>query len=367
MRTILLIGWWLGWATCVSAQAPAICVVCKQPLSGRHFKINSPSIPGQPLMCETCAKWPDHCAVCGLPVKMNFVQLGDGRLLCEFHSAEIVLAQPEAQSVFAEVKRDLHRLLAGTDVLPDRNITVCLVDHGMLEKLFESRTSTHDKSTIQGLTHTRSVGGKRYEHIVYLLSGLSRARLAAVAAHEYAHTWINENLPADRKLARDAIEGFCELIAYKLMVERNEPLETRSLLANEYTHGQIHAFVKADADYQLWWVLRWMLAGEDVQLNLADLDRLRIVRSGSTQPLTWQPGLAILTPVPDTLLLRGLSGPAQRRLALINDCTLALNEEGRVRVGTSNVTVRCLAISNDAVVIRVNGAAEVTRLALRAH
>ena len=69
--------------------------------------------------------------------------------------------------------------------------------------------------------------------------------------------------------------------------------------------------------------------------------------------------------MPDTLLLRGLSGPTQRRLALINDRTLALNEEGRVRVGTSNVTVRCLAISNDAVVIRVNGADEVMRLALR--
>jgi Zn-dependent peptidase ImmA (M78 family) len=39
--------------------------------------------------------------------------------------------------------------------------------------------------------------------------------MASVAAHEYAHAWMHENIPPTRKLDPNAVEGFCELVATK--------------------------------------------------------------------------------------------------------------------------------------------------------
>jgi hypothetical protein len=68
--------------------------------------------------------------------------------------------------------------------------------------------------------------------------------------------------------------------------------------------------------------------------------------------------------VPTTLTLKGISGGPGARFALINDRTFAKSEQGRVRVGESNVTVRCLEILNDSVVIQINGAQDKTQLTL---
>ena len=79
------------------------------------------------------------------------------------------------------------------------------------------------------------------------MSGLGRGRLAAICAHEYTHTWLHENVPSDRALDRDTVEGFCELVAYKLMTQRHEEGEKKVILANAYTRGQVNAFVQAEA------------------------------------------------------------------------------------------------------------------------
>jgi hypothetical protein len=64
-------------------------------------------------------------------------------------------------------------------------------------------------------------------------------------------------------------------------------------------------------------------------------------------------------------VLRGISGTPQRRFALINDATLQKGEQGKVRVGGTNVVVRCLEISDASVVVTVNGAAEQMQLFLK--
>jgi len=58
------------------------------------------------------------------------------------------------------------------------------------------------------------------------------------------------------------------------------------------------------------------------------------------------------------------SGGRARKFVLINDCTLTRNEEGRVRIGTSNVVVRCLDIRDHSAVIQVRGASAATELFL---
>ena len=54
-------------------------------------------------------------------------------------------------------------------------------------------------------------------------------------------------------------------------------------------------------------------------------------------------------------MLKSLALGGRQPLALINNVTLAVGEEAKVRVGTSNVLVRCLAISNAVVTVQVQG------------
>jgi len=68
--------------------------------------------------------------------------------------------------------------------------------------------------------------------------------------------------------------------------------------------------------------------------------------------------------VPDRLELRGVSLEAREPLAFINDSALTVGETATIRVGSSNLTVRCLAITADAVRVRIADASHDTELHL---
>jgi hypothetical protein len=171
-----------------------------------------------------------------------------------------------------------------------------------------------------------------------------------------------ENLSPSRRLQADTVEGFCELVAYKIMSERREELEMRVILANDYTKGMINVLVKADDNFRFYRVMEWMKTGRDDSLSATNAVRLLALQDQPTPQVIWQPQTR--TSVPDTLTLKGISGRPGARFALINDRTFAKSELGRVRVGESNVTVRCLEILDDAVVIQINGAKDKTQLTL---
>ena len=65
-------------------------------------------------------------------------------------------------------------------------------------------------------------------------------------------------------------------------------------------------------------------------------------------------------------MLKGLSGPANRRFALINDQTFGRMEVGKVRVAQTNLTVKCLEIRTNSVLIQAEGSAEIQELFLPA-
>jgi len=65
-------------------------------------------------------------------------------------------------------------------------------------------------------------------------------------------------------------------------------------------------------------------------------------------------------------MLKGISGTSVRRFALINDTTLTKDEETRVRVGSSNLLVRCLEIRPQSVLIQIRGTVAPTELFLGA-
>jgi hypothetical protein len=55
------------------------------------------------------------------------------------------------------------------------------------------------------------------------------------------------------------------------------------------------------------------------------------------------------------LFLKGVSGPASHRLAIINNYTFAEGESGEVRTNSGRVHVHCLEIREESVVIQVAG------------
>jgi len=359
---VLCFGWMHG---ALGADETNICVVCQQALKEKGYLIKSPKCRERQIVCALCEKLDTWCTTCQLPVKTNYLKLEDGRLLCEADAKAAVFSEAVAREVFEAVMRDLVRMLSGLGVAPERNIEVALVDEHRLEKLYRTELSDRERTAVLGLARTRARETKEFEHSIFLLNGLSPARLAAVAAHEYTHTWLNENIETDRlrHLQDDTKEGFCELLAYKLMMQRNEEMETNAILANAYTRGQIDALIKAEQDYQLYQVVKWLKRGLDDRITLTNTARLLVLEDQPALTLSWLADVS--TKVPAQLTLRGVSGSGQRRFALVNDRTLEKNEQAPVRVGNSNLTVRCLEIRDASVILQLNGSLEKTELFLR--
>ncbi len=338
----------------VAADAPKRCAACQRLLAGTFFWATSPALKEKQAVCEACKNLKTACAICQLPVPDPKHALDDKRVLCERDFAVGVFDEKEALRVFEEAKRDVHRMLRSYGVLPDNNITVSLVNGKTLTQLYQTLPSVHESSLL-GLTKSEvATPGRQFRHSIYLINGLGRARLAATAAHEFTHAWMHENIPETRKLEKDTVEGFCELVAFKLMSERRDEVEKKVILANAYTRGQVNAFVQAENELQFNRIIQWLKTGVDEQLEEANPRQVLAVKA-EPPPVVWPPPNAVSTTVPETLLLKGISGTPSRRFALINDATVMKNEEARVRVGSSNVVLRCLEIRSRSVLVQLRG------------
>jgi len=368
LRLSCLVAWtslWLAGLACfpgallVRAEMPTRCVVCQNFINGQFYWYDCPGELTRRPVCDLCSRLESICDQCRLPLRNPTRRLDDGRWLCDRDAAVAVVDPREALRIYEEVWRALQSVLAGTGTLPRRNIKVSLVNLHELKKHHQSGLAEQEDSGVLGLTHTRIYAGRQFQHEIFLLSGLSRARLAAVAAHEYGHTWLHENVPEGRDLDHDTKEGFCELTAYKLMTLWREEAVKRIILTNAYTRGQVNALVQAEAEHQFHRVVTWVKTGKDELIASRNLAQaLELQRSDEAAVAAWPPPAPVATPVPAVLLLRGISGTALRRFALINDCTFKPHESARVRVGpSSNVLVHCVEIRERSAVIRVEGSA----------
>jgi sRNA-binding protein len=68
--------------------------------------------------------------------------------------------------------------------------------------------------------------------------------------------------------------------------------------------------------------------------------------------------------VPEKLALRGISWSKNKRLALVNNQSFEPGESGKVRLGTTNVTIRCLEVRENSVRIQVLDSGEEIELSL---
>jgi hypothetical protein len=193
-----------------------------------------------------------------------------------------------------------------------------------------------------------------------LLTGLPLAQLKETCAHEYSHAWVGENVPKERRarLGRDAEEGFCELVGYLLMDSQNEEVEKKRVLQNHYTRGQIDLFIEAEKRYGFDQVLDWMKYGAAAQLEAGHVDELRDVKMPSAKSVANNPAIYINNnntnqpaTAPATIKLQGILWGNQP-VAIINGRSFFSNELKQVKIGGTNVTVRCLEIRKKSVRIQ---------------
>ena len=359
MSRILAAGWRLLFLVAMTAawavSTDDLCPICQQRHGKTVYGITRRGSEAKILICAACAKLDTACYVCNVPVKDRLTRLADGRLLCEDDARLAVLEQVRAEDLFAEVKRDAQSILSRLGSLPHHNIHLVLETKAHLDKTGGNVISRHDDRLLMGLTRTRRQGDDCH-HTIYLLSGLTQDRMKVVAAHEYAHAWLHENVR--RKLNQSAVEGFCDWIAWKVIQQKNCPEELKALLASDYSEGQLQAFIAAESRHSFYHVMQWVKSGADPEIEPDKLERILALRDTSAPhappmwafevPATPRPALTNLT-------LKGMSETKAGRFALINDNTFALNEQGRVRLGDSNVLLRCVEIRTNAAVVQVQG------------
>lgn len=62
----------------------------------------------------------------------------------------------------------------------------------------------------------------------------------------------------------------------------------------------------------------------------------------------------VIDTIPD-IALKGVSGAVTRRLAIINNKTFEVGEEGELKSKGQNVRIKCVEIKEKSVVVRING------------
>ncbi len=361
----------LCFGTPLVALADNICAICGKPIYGGTVYIFTDEVTGQKeMVCSDCAKLP-RCSICGLPIKDGGVELPDGRWLCARDAKTVVLDPDEIQQTCSQVKDDLDRLFARFTSFPT-NVDVTVIDRIDVASMFNTKGNSSESPDLLGCIRPETVNDQtRYK--MSLLTGMPMAQLKETCAHEYSHAWVGENVPRERhaRLARDAEEGFCEMVGYLLMDSQNEEVEKKRVLQNHYTRGQIDLFIEAEQRYGFDEVLDWMKYGVAPRLEAGHVDELRDVRmppagSADGSPVIFNPinrPAPKPAPVPDTIKLEGILW-GNRPMAIINGRSFSANDLERVQLGETNVMIRCLVIQQKSVRVQDIGSGKEQELLL---
>jgi hypothetical protein len=349
-----------------------LCDVCAQPLGYTIYTTTDKVTHEKVFLCYECAICPDECYICGLPVRANGTKLADGRILCARDGKTAILDDAKAHEICETIKETLDRKLSRFLNLPSTNVEVNLVDRVNLYDEFAVVGNNFECPDVLGFIHSHT-NGSSWVHSISMMSALPLAEFQATCAHEYMHAWVFENVSSERRkaLSRDAHEGFCELIAYLLMDSLHEQEQMARMLRNSYTRGQIDLFIAAEKEFGLNDILDWMRWGVNGRLRATDLADIRNVemprlvsRQASDAPAYGRaPKQA---PAPTNLTLKGISFGGNKPMALINDQTFGVGDSAKVRMGTTNVLVRCLAIGTHSVNIQFVDSGQTTELRLPA-
>jgi hypothetical protein len=328
------------------------CAICGKEIQGTIYLMTDKVTGEKVLVCSDCIKLP-LCSICGLPVKDNGVALPDGRHLCARDAKTVVLKADDIEQICGQVKDDLDRLFSRFTSFPT-NVDVTVIDRVDVDSMFYTEGNGSESPDLLGCIRPEMVNNTtRYK--MRLLIGMPLAQLKETCAHEYSHAWVGENVPKERRarLGRDAEEGFCEMVGYLLMDSQNEEVEKKRVLQNHYTRGQIDLFIEAEKRYGFDQVLDWMKYGVTAQLEAGHVDALRDVKMPSAKSVAGSPAIYSQTnaPAPAIIKLDGILW-GSRPTAIINGRSFLANDQNPVKVGGTNVNIRCLGIQKTSVRIQ---------------
>jgi hypothetical protein len=311
-------------------------------------------------VCARCATQPELCFLCGLPTREDRKTLSDGRYYCARDAGRAVFSGEEIRRHCGELLDRVQRSLARFMTFPAERIEWEVEDltqrsHGLAEGEVRCR---HAATRFMA----RRDGDGMMRYTVLLLNGLPEAWLSAAAAHGLAHAWLLEHVPQERRLTSGAVEGFCEWIAWHALEATGQQGQAERLRLVDLAQGQLEVFLEADRVYDMFRILEWVRFGVDDRLVSGDTDRVRRL-DDRLQPVRHEPRQVIPpspAPVrgPEELVLRGILGTGNRRLALINNVSLGLGESGGAVVGTNLYRLKCVGLGDDWAEVEVEGSAD---------
>lgn len=337
------------------------CFVCGNPITSSFYRIEDKVTLEKRNVCKRCGTSLPTCFVCGLPADIKatgFRQLSDGRVICARDAETAILQTDDGVRACRDTWEGIDRLFSRFLSFPNKNVKIEIVDRVHLLDLFKVPGNDIECPNVWGFTQSRPAG-RPSEHRISILGGMPLSFFKATCAHEYTHTWLNETLSESRRrsVSKDAVEGFCELVSYLYMDSLHDEAAKARILNNAYTRGQIDLFVAAERTFGFNDIVEWIKSGVDDRLDESEPNRIRntVVQPSTPAPLavTFYPTAPV--PAPNRLALKAVFWDATRPTALINDRTFAINEQGKVHLGATNVMVRCVAIRKDAVVVRIDG------------
>jgi hypothetical protein len=341
-----------------TAMALNICAICGKEIEGPIYLMTDKVTGEQELVCSDCIKLP-RCSICGLPVNVNNggIELPDGRFLCARDAKTVVLKADDAERICAGVKDDLDRLFSRFTSFPD-NVDVTAIDRIDVDTMFHRMGNNFESPDLLGCIQAVEVNGaQRYK--MSLMTGMPVAELKETCAHEFSHAWVGENVDrAQRGLGRDAEEGFCEMVGYLLMDSQSEEGEKKRVLANRYTRGQVQLFIEAEQRYGFDQILDWMKYGVAEELEPGQLQEIRDVKmpapkSVAVNPVVQNNFRSTNAPVaiPAILKLQGILW-GNPPVAIINGHSFSVNDVDKVKLGKTEVNIRCLQIQKESVRIQ---------------
>ncbi|MEI7728239.1 MAG: hypothetical protein WCO56_01640 [Verrucomicrobiota bacterium] len=346
---LALAGWWCCQAAVMAEtnallRAETLCLICAKPLPpGTNY--HHP----RGFICGPCYLAGPRCNYCGIPAKDNAVRTTDGRIFCQWDAPELVLTTERAQQVLDETRNELDQRLGSLINLRYTNIHLSLFDVDYRRR--NDGSPKPDEMHQLGFSHTRDTGDGLV-HNMLLFSGQSRNATAGTCAHELTHLWMHENVPDTRQIEPDTIEAICEVVAYRLMVQRGDTNQAAHIRTNRYTNGRIITLIEAETRHGLRPILDWARTGDEATLPESWTDG-----TPRATPPTPVPVVIYGTPDPPTfnrLTLQGILGTSQRRIAMINNHSFEKDSEWVLQIDGRDVRVRCLNIEPKTVTLQIN-------------
>lgn len=345
IRSLVISLVWLATVLTINAgQTNYFCVVCGNgPLAG-HLWLHP-----RGAICDVCERLPDHCSICGLPVKNGdgHIKTADGRLICKFDKQDVLLAADEAKELFAKTREEVVELYGQSFTLKYPEVTVNVFDVD-----YWSEKGAANGLHKFGFAATRTAGDGEQTHEVVMLSGRTRTEMAAVAAHEYTHLWISENCPGAHAIDDDTVEAICELTAYKLMQARKDSGMQQRILENPYTHGKIRDLVAAEKEGGTDYVLNWVKNSRETTI---DGNAREWPAPPPTTAATAAVRLPTPAPLPEGLKFSGTMAFGGAPSAVINGQEFSAGDRKTLKLRSRSVLVHCVAVRDDAVTVEADG------------